>query len=224
MINFCINFQQNIYLTTQLEFSPHTLNLYSVLCQEYSKYIEYVVNKIKSFLVKKRLKLEGESHLTDLENINSTINDFVKDLQKQISLEKYEGCLVQGFEEQYLEQISLSDFFEKFNQDFFKIRINFFIKYFYLLTIFFPFQLKALLLPCLTASDAKFRKLGWSPKKNIPDTMKKLIDREKARINPHQYSEGTALVTGAASGLGRSIASYLIKISVSPFQLACHHI
>ena len=110
------------------------------------------------------------------------------------------------------EQISLSDFFEKFNSDFFKIRINFFIKYFYLLTIFFPFQLKALLLPCLTASDAKLRKLGWSPKKNIHDTMKKLIYREKARINPHQYSEETALVTGAASGLGRSIASYLIKI------------
>ena len=110
------------------------------------------------------------------------------------------------------EQISLSDFFEKCNPDFFKIRIDFFIKYFYLLTIFFPFQLKALLLPCLTASDTKLRKLGWTPKKKISDTIKKLIDKEKARINPHQYSDDSALVTGAASGLGRSIASYLIKI------------
>jgi short-subunit dehydrogenase len=110
------------------------------------------------------------------------------------------------------EQISLADFFEKCKPNFFRIPINFYIKYFNFLNTFFSFRFKALLLPCLTASDAKLRNLGWSPKINISETLKKIINRERARINPYQYSENTALVTGAGSGLGRSIAYYLLRV------------
>jgi short-subunit dehydrogenase len=117
------------------------------------------------------------------------------------------------------EQISLGDFFEMCRPNFFRISINSYIKYFNFLTIIFPFKLKALLLPCLTASDIKLRNLGWSPKISIFDTLTKIINREKARIYPNQYSKNTALVTGAGSGLGKSIAYSLLKVRKKVFLI-----
>jgi short-subunit dehydrogenase len=72
-----------------------------------------------------------------------------------------------------------------------------------------PFSLKAMLFPALTASDARLREIGWRPRHTARSALAEVIDRERARLDPRLSPGGQTVVTGAASGLGRAIATYL---------------
>jgi short-subunit dehydrogenase len=73
-----------------------------------------------------------------------------------------------------------------------------------------PFKLKVILLPALTASDEKLQALGWRPKYSSQIALSEVIKREKSRKDPEISPGGQTVITGAASGLGRSLA---IKLS-----------
>lgn len=74
---------------------------------------------------------------------------------------------------------------------------------------FMPFPIKVLTLPALTASDARLRSLGWAPQYSTEEALMQVIVRERARRNPGLCPGGQTVITGAASGLGRSLALYL---------------
>lgn len=76
----------------------------------------------------------------------------------------------------------------------------------------FPFSLKAMLLPALTASDHRLRQLGWQPRYSARSALLDVIFREKARINPEIDPGGQTVITGAASGLGRALVQRLAPI------------
>lgn len=73
----------------------------------------------------------------------------------------------------------------------------------------FPFRLKALLLPALTASDAPLRALGWTPRHAPAAALQEVIVRERARLDPELDPGGQTVITGAASGLGRALLDRL---------------
>ncbi len=73
----------------------------------------------------------------------------------------------------------------------------------------FPFRLKALLLPALTASDAPLRALGWNPQQAPAAALRDVIIRERARLDPELDPGGQTVITGAASGLGRALLARL---------------
>lgn len=75
-----------------------------------------------------------------------------------------------------------------------------------------PFKAKALLMPALVASDEKLRSTGWSPKKNIAESLKEIIAREKSRSNVFEAVPGQTVITGAASGLGLSLTKLLYPL------------
>lgn len=109
------------------------------------------------------------------------------------------------------EKISLNNFFNlqeskpRFRLSIFNIIPSFVSK-------FFPFKLKSLLLPALVASDAKLRKTGWQPEVDIKSSLKAIILKEAARLNPYLKFDGCTVITGAASGLGRALAFKLSPI------------
>lgn len=72
-----------------------------------------------------------------------------------------------------------------------------------------PFALKAMLLPALTASDAKLRALGWLPRYSAQAALSEVVSREQCRLDPDLSPGGQTVITGAASGLGRALAVYL---------------
>lgn len=107
------------------------------------------------------------------------------------------------------ESITIADFFRQCNPQ--KIHISMslipeitrpFIKW-------MPFALKAMLFSALTASDEKLRALGWLPRYSAWTALEEVISREKSRLNPDISPGGQTVITGAASGLGRSLAIYL---------------
>ena len=73
----------------------------------------------------------------------------------------------------------------------------------------FPFRLKAMLLPALTASDAPLRGLGWEPGVPATAALQEVIGRERARLDPARDPGGQTVITGAASGLGRALVGRL---------------
>lgn len=73
----------------------------------------------------------------------------------------------------------------------------------------FPFRLKAMLLPALTASDQPLRELGWQPRHSAVDALQEVIARERARLDPELDPGGQTVITGAASGLGRALVRHL---------------
>lgn len=72
-----------------------------------------------------------------------------------------------------------------------------------------PFAGKVLLRDALVANDAELRALGWSPGKTGPECVAEVVEREQRRLDPDRDVPGRALVTGAASGLGRAVAELL---------------
>jgi short-subunit dehydrogenase len=72
-----------------------------------------------------------------------------------------------------------------------------------------PFAAKAMLLPALTASDARLRQLGWQPQYSASSALLEVISREAARLDPGIDPGGQTVITGAASGLGRALVECL---------------
>jgi len=72
-----------------------------------------------------------------------------------------------------------------------------------------PFQLKALLRPALTASDAALQGLGWRAQHSAAAALLEVIARERARLDPEADPGGQTVITGAASGLGRALVMRL---------------
>ena len=107
------------------------------------------------------------------------------------------------------EAISIADFFEKCEPR--KLRISFHIIP-ALLSPFrhwLPFAVKAMLFPALTASDNPLRALGWAPHYMANSALEEVIHRERARLDPEISPGGQTVITGAASGLGRALVTYL---------------
>lgn len=75
-----------------------------------------------------------------------------------------------------------------------------------------PFSVKAMLLPALSASDARLRQLGWQPQFSASSALLEVISRETARLNPETDPGGQTVITGAASGLGRALVERLAPI------------
>lgn len=73
----------------------------------------------------------------------------------------------------------------------------------------FPFKLKAMLRPALTASDAPLRALGWMPRHAPAAALEDVIIRERARLDPRLDPGGQTVITGAGSGLGRALLDRL---------------
>jgi hypothetical protein len=74
-----------------------------------------------------------------------------------------------------------------------------------------PFQLKALLLPALTASDAALRGLGWQPRFSAAAALTDVVARERAQLDPDLDPGGQTVITGAASGLGRAFVQHFAR-------------
>lgn len=73
----------------------------------------------------------------------------------------------------------------------------------------FPFRLKVLCLSALTVDDGPIRRLGWKPGWSADAAVAEVVEREKIRADFSRPPPGYALVTGAASGLGRAMAEEL---------------
>lgn len=76
----------------------------------------------------------------------------------------------------------------------------------------FPFRLKCLFLPALVASDKKLRKLGWHPLITNESILNDLLKRERVRTSIKENPNGLCVITGAASGLGKSLALKLSNL------------
>jgi len=108
-------------------------------------------------------------------------------------------------------KVQLGEFLRKCNSNVAKINLRYayaFLKRFpYLAT----FKLKALFLPALVADDSKLKELGWRPGNHSNNLFEDIISRETSRIFPQKNKSGTAVISGAASGLGASVVSKLLK-------------
>ncbi len=107
------------------------------------------------------------------------------------------------------DAVSIAEYFYQCNPE--KLRIPFSL----IATIaspfvrWLPFPLKAMLYPALTASDARLGDLGWQPGYSTYSALAEVTDREKSRLDPDLAVGGQTVITGAASGLGRALVSYL---------------
>lgn len=72
-----------------------------------------------------------------------------------------------------------------------------------------PFALKVMIFSALTASDQRLRALGWRPRHSAQFALGEVIFREKARVCPDASPGGQTVITGAASGLGLALTTYL---------------
>ncbi len=133
------------------------------------------------------------------------VNDLARGIQTVASHPDAVGrvfnCAGDGF--------SLAEFFDLCCPGAFRIRLEWarplFLKFVFVL----PFKLKALLLPALEASDAALRTLGWKPAMQPSEALQEVIDRERARLDPLVSPTGQTVITGAASGLGKSLTNIL---------------
>ena len=131
------------------------------------------------------------------------IGAIYKILQTEKSTNKIFFC--SGSEVSINEVINLSS-------NHFKINIKWIVKLFRPVISFFPFKLKALLLPALVSSDSKLEEIGWVKKSNNNEIFKKLIEKEKSRQYFDYNGNNITIITGAASGLGRAFLNNLVKI------------
>ncbi|MBI4423401.1 MAG: SDR family NAD(P)-dependent oxidoreductase [Elusimicrobia bacterium] len=74
-----------------------------------------------------------------------------------------------------------------------------------------PFQAKALLHSALAVDDGALRRLGWTPRRAWRQAIDEVCERERRRLDPALPPPGRAVVTGAASGLGRALAEALAR-------------
>jgi short-subunit dehydrogenase len=105
--------------------------------------------------------------------------------------------------------ISLAEFFYLCRPGAFRIGLQWAQQIFMMFAFMVPFKLKALLLPALQASDRPLRELGWKPAMEPSEALQEVIDRERARLDPYASPAGQTIITGAASGLGKSLVEIL---------------
>lgn len=107
------------------------------------------------------------------------------------------------------ESISVADFFEQCNPE--KLRLSLSVTPAIARPIvrWLPFALKAMLFPALTASDQRLRTLGWQPRYSAQSALAEVIAREISQLDPDISPGGQTVITGAASGLGRALVTYL---------------
>lgn len=110
------------------------------------------------------------------------------------------------------DPIGIGDYFRHVNPDCTAIPIRWAMRAFRPLAARLPFQLKALLLPALTATDQALRETGWSPTRTGLDALREVVARERTRCDPTLDPGGLTVVTGAASGLGQAFAQALAPV------------
>ena len=69
-----------------------------------------------------------------------------------------------------------------------------------------PFQVKSLFLDALVADDSPLQATGWTRQYSAKDALTEVIDAHMAIRDVKQDVPGTCMITGAASGLGKSLA------------------
>lgn len=72
-----------------------------------------------------------------------------------------------------------------------------------------PYGIKVLFSDAMLADDRKLRELGWRPRYSGAEVVSSVLARQKVFFDFSAPVEGWSLVTGAASGLGRSVAQKL---------------
>lgn len=107
------------------------------------------------------------------------------------------------------ESISVADFFGQCNPERFRISLSVIPAISRPFVHWLPFVLKVMLFPALTASDERLRTLGWWPCHLARSALAEVIAREGARVDPDVSPGGQTVITGAASGLGRALVTYL---------------
>ena len=110
------------------------------------------------------------------------------------------------------EPISVANCFYQSRSEVIRIPIGWLVTLVRPIMRWLPFSLKAMLLPALTASDLRLRKIGWQPQYNTNSVLSEVISREAARLNPEIDPGGQTVITGAASGLGRALVERLAPI------------
>lgn len=110
------------------------------------------------------------------------------------------------------EAVSVGDFLAQCNPGVTRLPLGVVSRVAKLYPRWLPFSLKAMLLPVLTASDEKLRRLGWQPEHTAQLALAEVIRREECRLNPDISFGGQTVITGAASGLGRALAVLLSPI------------
>jgi nucleoside-diphosphate-sugar epimerase len=101
--------------------------------------------------------------------------------------------------------VPLRDCFDLANPDASRLPMNWLAAVARTIPGIFPFKLKAVLLPALTASNVPLERLGWQPRFTATQALQEVTDRERARQNPNLDPGGQTVITGAASGLGRAL-------------------
>ena len=104
------------------------------------------------------------------------------------------------------EPISLGDFWELVAPN--KMRIPLFglkhiVSFF---SAIIPFKLKSLFLDMLVADDTALQNTGWKSTVSAREALATVIKHQKMRFDLSIAPHGKTVITGAASGLGRSIA------------------
>lgn len=107
------------------------------------------------------------------------------------------------------EAISVADFFGLCSPERFRLSLSVISAITRPFMRWLPFSLKAMLFPALTASDERLRTLGWRPHHSAQSALAEVISRERARLDPEVSPGGQTVITGAASGLGRALVTYL---------------
>lgn len=107
------------------------------------------------------------------------------------------------------ESISVNDFFDLCSPRKYRLNILWAKTLLRPLLSWTPFSLKAMIFPVLVASDARLRDLGWKPDYSVQSALSGVIDRERTRLDPMESPGGQVVITGAASGLGRALVSFL---------------
>jgi short-subunit dehydrogenase len=110
------------------------------------------------------------------------------------------------------DPVGIGDYFRHVNPNCAAIPIRWALSPFRPLAARLPFQIKALLLPALTATDQALRETGWSPTRTGLAALREVVARERARCDPALDPGGLTLITGAASGLGQAFAQALAPV------------
>ncbi len=110
------------------------------------------------------------------------------------------------------EKVSLGQIFRWVDQKQRRFKVSLLLPVFKLFNTILPFQIKSILFDGLTANDSSLRQLGWEPKMTAKECITQVIEVEKRRKYFKNEIKGYTIVTGAASGLGATLAKMLFSM------------